>query len=225
MSGGNVAQSSVTQSSVDQPEEDSAWVSVEVPLSSGEVYAFFQNIERLFRLNPHLEIKSWQEDMPGKIYPGKQIRVESLNEMNGMQQNIMMRVGKVQPDGALSLSYGSGLKQATVFTVQGLTTASSRLVVKEHYPSEISVAEREARLHEVDTSLLLWGAAIRSYLMRRARWGWLPFFSWLQDTFWLGMAPRHRRIARLLIWTTALEFVVFLFVFVIYWLELARGQI
>ena len=210
---------------VAQAGEDSAWVSMDLPLSPGEIYAFIQKIERLFRLNPHLEIKSWQENTPGKVYPGKQIRLDALNEMKGLQQSMTLSVCDVQPDSSFSLSYNSGLKQATVFTVQGLTPASSRLVVKERYPSEISAAERETRLNEVDKSLVPWGEAIHSYFIRRRRWGWLPFFSWLQDTFWLGMTPRHRRIARLLIWSTVLEFVVFLFVFVIYWLELGRGHI
>ena len=67
-----------------------------------------------------------------------------------------------------------------------------------------------------------WGSVIRRYFLRRARWGWLPFYGWFQDQFWLKMPPRQRRIARLIIWTTALEFVVFLFVFIIYWLELGR---
>lgn len=210
---------------VAQAGEDSAWISVDLPLSPGEVYAFIQKIERLFRLNPHLEIKSWQEDTPGRIYPGKQIRLDSLNEMNGLQQSMTLSVSDVQPDASLSLSYDSGLKQATVFTVQGLAPASCRLVVKEHYPAQISAAEREARLNEVDKSLVPWGAAIRTHLIRRARWGWLPFYNWFQESFWLGMVPRQRRIARLIIWTTALEFVVFLFVFVIYWLELGRGHL
>ncbi|MHB1292349.1 MAG: hypothetical protein ACYCY5_09205 [Sulfuricella sp.] len=215
----------MTDENVAQAGEDSAWISVDLPLSPGEVYTFIQKIERLFRLNPHLEIKSWQEDAPGSIYPGKQIRLDSLNEMNGMQQSMTLSVSDVHPDVSFSLSYDRGLKQATVFTVQGLTPASCRLVVKEHYPAQISAAEREARLNEVDKSLVPWGAAIRSYFIRRARWGWLPFFSWFQDAFWLKMPPRQRRIARLIIWTTALEFVVFLFVFVIYWLELGRGHL
>ncbi len=48
-------------------------------------------------------------------------------------------------------------------------------------------------------------------------------YNWYRERFWLKMPPRQRRIARLIIWTTALEFVVFLFVFVIYWLELGRA--
>jgi hypothetical protein len=206
-----------------QAVEDSACISVDLPLPVAELYTFLHKIERLYRLNPFLEIKSWQEEKPGSIYPGKQIRVETLNEMNGLQLRVSMEVGELQPDVAFSLRYDTGLKQTTIFTVQRLTPVSSQLIVKERYPGEISVAEREARLNEVDRSLVPWGAAIHSYFMRRRRWGWLPFYNRLQDSFWLGMTPRQRRIARLLIWTTALEFVVFLFVFIIYWLELGRG--
>ena len=207
-----------------QAGEDAAWIRVELPLSQRDAYAIIQQTELLFRLNPHLEIKSWQEDAPGKIYPGKQIYLDALNEMNGMKQPMTLSVSDVQPDISYTLSYDRGLKQATIFTVEGITPVSCRLSVKERYPAEISVAEREARLNEVDKSLVPWGEAIHGYFISRARWGWLPFYNWFKDSFWLGMVPRHRRIARLLIWTTALEFVVFLFVFVIYWLELGRGH-
>lgn len=204
--------------------EDAAWISVELPLSQRDAYAFIQQTEVLFRLNPYLQIKSWQEDAPGRIYPGKQIYLDALNEMNGMMQTMTLSVRDVQPELSYSLSYDRGLKQATVFTVVGITPVSCRLTMKERYPAEISVAEREARLNEVDKSLVPWGAAIHGYFIRRKRWGWLPFYNRLQDSFWLGMVPRHRRIARMLIWITVLEFVVFLFVFVIYWLELGRGH-
>jgi hypothetical protein len=210
---------------VEQPTEDAAWISGDLPLPSGEVYAFTQKLERLYRLNPHLEIKSWQEEAPGKIASGKQFRIETLNEMNGLNQRMVLSVKDVQPGVTFSLNYDSGLKQATIFTVQVLSPGSARLVVKELYPAEMSAAERGKRLNEVDRSLVPWGAAIHSYCIRRTRWGWLPFYSWFQDKFWLGMVPRQRRIARLIIWTTALEFVIFLFVFVIYWLELGRGYL
>lgn len=207
-----------------QTGEDSASVAVELPLSQDDAYSLIQRTEFLFRLNPYLEIKSWQEEAPGKIYPGKQIHLDSLNEMNGMAQAMTMSVSDARPGRSYSLSYGRGLKQNTVFVVESITPDSCRWTVKEIYPSGISPAEREARMNEVDKSLVPWGAAIHKYCVRRARWGWLPFFNWFQDSFWAGMAPRHRRISRLLIWTTVLEFVVFLFVFVIYWLELARGH-
>jgi len=208
----------------DQPGEDFALISVELPLSTGELYAFIQNTERLFRLNPHLEIKSWQEESPGKIFAGKQIRVDCTNEMNGLTQSLTVSVSDVQPEVSYTLNYDSGLKKATIFTVQSVGSASSKLVVKELYSDEISAAEKEKRLNEVDNSLLPWGAGIHSYFKRKARWRWLPFHSWLQNSVWLGMTPRHRRISRLIIWITVLEFVVFTFVFAIYWSEFIRGN-
>jgi len=205
--------------------EDSALISVELPLPQSEIFSFIQNIEFVFRLNPYLEINSWQENEPGRIYASKPIRFDSLNEMNGVRQAVNMSVTDIKPGISYSLNYETGLKQSTIFTIESLSSASCRLTVKELYPTEISVADREERLKEVDKSLVPWGAAIHKYFVRRARWGWLPFYNWFQDKFWLGMVPRHRRIARLLIWTTVLEFVVFLFVFVIYWLEMRRGNI
>jgi hypothetical protein len=204
-------------------DEDAAWVSVDLPLTPGELFASLQNLERLFRLNPYLEIESWQEENPRQLYLGKQVRIESVNEMNGLRQTAILTVTGLQPGASLTLSYDHGLKQATVVSVQEITPSSSRLVVKDSYPAEIGTAEREARLAEVDKTLVPWGAAIRRYFLRRARWGWLPFYGWFQDRFWLKMPPRQRRIARLIIWTTALEFIVFLFVFIIYWLELGRA--
>lgn len=208
---------------IGQPGEDAAWISVDLPLPAGEVFAFTSQLERLFRLNPYLEIKSWQEDTPGKIYNGKQIHLDTLNEMNGMQQKQTLGVSDVQQGVSFCINYDSGLKQSSIFSVQALGAGSSRLAVKELYPAGMSAAVREQRLNEVDRSLLPWGAAVHSYFVRRARWGWLPLFSWWQSTFWLGMTPRHRRVTRMIIWTTVLEFVVFLFVFVIYWLEQGRA--
>ncbi|MEO8330814.1 MAG: hypothetical protein ABI479_00140 [Gallionella sp.] len=208
-----------------QAGEDSAWISVELPLSQRDAYAFIQQTELLFRLNPYLAIKTWQDGAPGRIYPGKKIHLDALNEMNGMQQPVNISVTDVQPDKSYTLSYDRGLKQATAFTVESITPNTCRLTVKERYPAEISVAEREARLNEVDKSLVPWGAAILGYFKRSKRWGWLPLYSRFQDSFWFGMVPRHRRIARMLIWITVLEFAVFLFVIVIYWLELGRGHI
>jgi len=215
----------MTNDAAAQPGEDAAWISVELPLSQRDAYAFIQRTELLFRLNPYLAIETWQDATPGKIYPGKKIYLDALNEMNGLQQTMNISVTDVQPESSYTLSYDRGLKQSTVFTVETIGPDTCRLTVKERYPAEISVAEREARLNEVDKSLVPWGAAMLGYIKRRKRWGWLPLYDRLQDSFWFGMVPRHRRIARLLIWITVLEFVVFMFVFVIYWLELARGHI
>jgi len=71
----------------------------------------------------------------------------------------------------------------------------------------------------VDRSLIPWVNAIRRHLLDRKRWGWLPGWRWWHEGFMAGMAPRQRRIVRMIIWISVLEFVVFLFVAAIFWLE------
>jgi hypothetical protein len=78
----------------------------------------------------------------------------------------------------------------------------------EHYP-RIADAD-DPRVAEVDKSLVPWVTAIRSHMLARRRWGWLPGWRWWAESFMLAMPPRQRRIVRLLVWTTVLEFLVFL---------------
>lgn len=205
-----------------ESSEDFASVSVNLPVPADELYIFICDIERFLRINPYLEIKNWKEEAKGKLHTGKLIKADLLNEMNGLRQALVMSVGDVQAGKSFSLKYDVGLKQSTLFAVEFLTPYTSRLSVKEIYPAEMSASEKEKRLNEVDNSLLPWGEAIHSYFMRRKRWSFFPYFNWLQNVFWMKMSPRHRRISRLIIWTTVLEFVVFIFVFAIYWTEIAR---
>jgi hypothetical protein len=112
---------------------------------------------------------------------------------------------------SLTLRYASGLKQATRLHVEA-APQGSRLLVTEHYPY-IEDA-RDPRVVEVDKSLVPWVAAIRRHLLRRARWGWLPLifsvWQWWNEGVMLSMAPRNRRIVRLIVWLSAIEFVVFI---------------
>lgn len=200
-------------------EEDAAWISVDLPLPPGELFASLQDVERLFRLNPYLEILSWREPVPGPLSPGKRFQVESANELNGLRQNRTLIVADSAPGSGFTLRYDSGLKQSTVISVRELAPGFSRLTIKDCYPNGSEGLMSEARLNEVDKSLVPWGDAIRRYYVRRNTWGWLPWHGYFQDRCWYKMPPRQRRIARLIIWVSVLEFVIFLFVFCIYWLE------
>lgn len=205
------------------PVEDAAWISVDLPLSREQLFASLQNVERLFRLNPHVEILSWKEQVAGPLANGQRFLIEDNNELNGRQQTRIVTVCEVAPGGGYTLSYGCGLKQSTVIGIEELGPSSSRLTVKDCYPARLSEAEREGRLAEVDKSLVAWGDAIRRYFVSRKSWGWLPYHGSIWDRFWLTMPPRQRRIVRLIIWVGVAEFVVFLFVFFIYWLEMGRA--
>lgn len=193
--------------------ENAAWVTVDLPLAPLEVFDFATGLERLFRLNPYLQIEEWSE-APGPFAPGKRWRLKALNEMNGMRFDVALALEELEPGRRFLLARDRGLKRALEVSVAP-RGAGSALTLKEHYhaPDE---ARREEQLKEVDASLTPWGAALRRHLISRRRWGWLPGYRLLGERFWLSMTPSQRRIGRLLIWVTALEFAVFLAVVAVF---------
>lgn len=198
-------------------QDNSAWVTIEIPAPPAELFVFLQNIERLFRLNPYLDIKHWQE-----VEAGRHFHLAALNEMNGVHYDLDIGVEAHEANSRLLLRYSQGLKDTLEITLQGGNDPNKTiLTLREHYhqPTE---ENREQQLKEVDHSLIPWGGAIRLYVRGLRRWAWFWPYRWYREKFWLGMRPTHRRIARMIGWVTLLEFVVFLFVFVIYWLELLR---
>lgn len=188
--------------------EDAAWVTISLPLSAQALHDFTRNGERLLRINPCLEFDRLERTAAGAL------SICGRNESNG--QPFDTAVGIVaDPNGqGLALRYGSGIKRETRFDIESVTNGSV-LRITEVYATP-ALNEREQRLPEVDRSLLPWAAALRRFLLRRARWGGVPGYTWLVERFWLGMRPRERRIAWLIVWTTLLEFVVFVAVLAVY---------
>ena len=210
---------------MDNPQRDSAWVTIDTPLTVSQLFEFVSDVERLFRLNPYLEIQTWETDQDDLV-EGACVRFKYLNEMNGVARELALTVSELKPGVGYTLNYSAGLKRATEIRVESRDNGAA-LLIKDWYdavpenPAE-APEERETRLREVDRSLTPWGAAIRRHILGMARWGRLPFYRAWRERFWLGMPPRNRRISRLIVWVTALEFAVFLMVFSIYWIEYRR---
>jgi len=191
--------------------ENAAWVSIEVPLAPQQALDYARNVERLLRLNPHLEITRFERAADGHY------RLEGLNEMNGLAVSCGLTFQDAGADG-FRLDYDSGLKLATAVTAAP-HASGALLTIRETYRQP----ENDAELAQVDRSLTPWGVAIRRHLLGLSRWGRLPLYRWWRERVWLGLRPRERRIVRLIAWVTALEFVVFLFVLAIMVVESARG--
>lgn len=204
-----------SQDAITEAQKNTAWVSIAIPVSPDRLFNFLQNTERLFRLNPYLDIHQWEA-----LAGGKQFHLKALNEMNGVNYDLAIRIESIQPGVSILFSYSKGLKRALEITLQSAESASI-LTLRDHY-HEPTAENQEEQLKEVDHGLTHWAAAIRQYLLGWERWNWFWPYRWYKGRFWLNMRPTHRRITRMLIWVTVLEFTVFLFVFIIYWLELAR---
>lgn len=203
------------QSITTEAQKNTAWVTIAIPVSPDRLFYFLQNTERLFRLNPYLDIREWKE-----LSAGQRFHLRALNEMNGVNYDLAITIESIQPGVSIFLSYSKGLKRAMEITLQPAESGSI-LTLRDYY-HEPTAENQEEQLKEVDHGLTHWAASIRQYLLGWERWNWFWPYRWYKGHFWLNMRPTHRRIARMLIWVTALEFIVFLFVFIIYWLELAR---
>lgn len=194
--------------------DNAAWASVEIPLSPQSLFDFLSNTERLFRLNPHLDIETWHRQ-PDQA-ASRSYRLRFLNETNGCRGEVSIRAMALAGNAGHILDYEGGLKRATELRIAP-AAGGSLLTITDHY-HPVS-GETDGRLKEVDRSLIPWAAAIRRHLNGRKRFGGLPVYLWWTEGFMLGMFPRQRRIVRMIVWVSLLEFVVFLFVALIFWLE------
>lgn len=179
-------------------DHDQARAETELPLPPAELATFLTDSERLFRLNPHLEIERWEARPDG-------FRLVMINELNGRRLETGVRVAEA-PD-HWEFRYQAGLKQATILAVKP-TPLGSRLILTDLYPRILDPAD--PRVAEVDRSLVPWVAALRRHLLSRQRWGWAPGWRWWHERLLPGLPPRQRRIVRLIVWVSLIEFLVFL---------------
>ena len=195
-------------------QEDSARAETQIPLDADTVFEFVSDIEHLLRLNPHLEIETWQRTPDG-------MRFAAMNETTGRRIETAVRVETTRATRSIVLTYAEGLKRATTLAVESDDGHGCHLVVTEHYP--VIEDAQDPRVAEVDRSLIPWVDAIRHHLIDRRRLGWLPGYRWWTGCFMPGMPPRQRRIVRMILWVSLAEFVVFLAVAAIFWLEQRGG--
>ncbi len=193
-----------------QAGDDASWVAIDTPLGLDALRAFCGDLERLYRINPYLEIRSWTPAGANAV------RVDWRNLSN--QQAVALELHRTrESDDAFSIGFSAGLKRATHFRLEP-AAAGSRLTITDRYDG-LPQEERERRLAEVDKSLEAWGWALHAYLAREHRWGANPLWPWATRRFWLPLRPSSRRIGGLIVLVTLAEFAFFLLVALIWWSE------
>lgn len=190
----------------EEGETNAAWVKAEIPLPPAQLLEFLADTERLWRLNPYLNIESWRNGDGGGF------ALSAANEANDCRLDVAVS-RETLPDGGFRFTYDKGLKRVTEFRVEP-RDATSLLTVTERYdPVD---GPDDPRVKESDKSLVPWVGALRRHIVARARWRKLPGWLWWSETFLPTLPPRSRRTVRLIVWTTALEFLIFL-VLVLIW--------
>lgn len=189
-------------------EDDAAWVRLTLPIGAETVAGFLQNIALVLRINPCIEFEHLVRMANGRWH------LAGRNDSNAQSFDTDAEFVAEAGRKLFELRYGKGIKRMTRFEVLP-DLAGCILAITESYCTPDN-DEQALRLTEVDRSLTPWAAALRAHLLRRARWSGVPGYGWLAERVWFGMPPRQRRVAWLIVWTTLLEFVVFLAALAIY---------
>ncbi|MXY15071.1 MAG: hypothetical protein F4Y53_05240 [Proteobacteria bacterium] len=178
-------------------QEDKAWVQFGMPLEPALLLEFFQDVERLFRINPYLVFKGWETISAG------QYRLHAINHSQAPAFEIDTEITVRPVSNGLEIHYSQCLKSCTRITVQESSEGSS-IVIEEEYEG-IPVSERFDRLGEVDRSLTKWAEEIQQYLLQWQRWAWFSPWRYYKKRVWQRMKPSARRITFVLLCISAVE--------------------
>jgi len=195
-----------------EPARDAAWVVIDTPLPAAELTGFCRQTEALYRINPFLEIESWKPSGHGAF------RASLRNHSNDQQVRLDASV-RVESDRAWRIDFAEGAKSSTRFEVEPLPTGS-RLTITDEYRVREDAEAMAA--NEVDRSLHAWGVAIKGFVERDRRWGWLPLYRFYMRRVWLPMTPAGRRIMFLVLVIAVADVALVALGFGVYWLEALR---
>ena len=177
--------------------EDAAWAAVNTPLSVDDLKSFCLDIERLFRINPMLEFKSFKTLGDNRYaMVGKNISQEGAFDFD-----VSFKVTELE-DG-LRIDYDNGIKSSTVVQITEAPTGS-KLTITDYY-ERLPEKDREKQLDKVDRSLVRWAEYLQRFLVMWKRLhGWAPW-RWYMRSVWQPMKPPARRITYMLLWISAVE--------------------
>lgn len=178
--------------------EDAAWASINTPLEVKELIEFCQtDIERLFRINPYLEFRTWKSLGDNRyLFAGRNFSQEEAFDFD------LEMLVEALPDG-LRVDYLGGLKESSTFKIEP-SPHGSKLTIHENY-NPLPEDQRKARLGEVDRSLTTWAGDIQKFLVIWKQWRWFRPWRWYMRHVWQKMKPSGRRIAYMFWWITLVE--------------------
>jgi hypothetical protein len=192
------------------PAADAAWVVIDAPLSPAALARFCGDLERLYRINPYYEFRTWRPLQQGRFHA--ELRNLSINK--DWERVLSL---EHESDFDFTVRYDRGIKHATRFQIAP-GPMGSRLTVTDDY-GPAAADEAAVDTTEVDRSLHAWGVALHDYLRRQARWGRYAPWRWYMRRVWVPMKPAARRITFIILMVTLAEIALIALVMAIYLIE------
>lgn len=190
--------------------DNTAWATLNTPLSVPALVAFCHDVERLFRINPMLEFKQWVS-LGNQRY---KIMGRNTSQEQAFDFDFEMQIQQ-RADG-VEISYDNGIKTRTSIDI--LPSAhGSQLKITDFYADDVQADSPELKL--VDKSLVPWAQYLQQFLMLWHRWSRFGLWRWYMRRIWQPMKPSGRRITYILLWISVVEIALIILGAAIYFVE------
>lgn len=176
---------------------DAAWASINTPLNAEELNIFCQDTERLLRINPMLEFKTWEKISEERY----RMAIKNISQEEPFELEVNIQVKKQADE--IILLYSNGIKKETTFKIEP-SEYGSKLTITDNY-DDLSEQDFQARQNEVDKSLITWANYLQRYLIMWKKWSKFSLWRWYMRRVWQPMKPSGRRVTYMLLWITLIE--------------------
>ncbi len=125
--------------------ENAAWVTIPNKLNPKELKSFCENVERVFRLNPYLKIKSWQ------IKDNHTAHVSWENHSSHHTFLVDADISVKSNNQEINIEYHAGPKKQTSLIVKAVNKGSELIIIDDYGENT------HTSYAEIDKSLNAWG--------------------------------------------------------------------
>ncbi len=195
--------------------KDTAWATINTPLTAEELIEFCYDIERLFRINPMLNFSRWQMlDTNRYHFCGQNISQKKPFDFD-------LRFTVLYLNNEIEINYDHGIKSRTTFFIDSNPNNKeypTKLTITDYYDG-LPEETRTQQLHLVDKSITTWATYLQDHLLSWKKWSHIDLWRWFMHKIWLPMKPAGRRISAILFWITFFEVSLILLGVAIYFLE------
>lgn len=176
--------------------------SLELDLTTSQIFSFFQDLEKWFRLNPQWQVISFIPDGAPREGGGFVLEVEyDRQERRVTYQGL---ITAWQPDRGFTVTLsGDEVREIAIEVLDARFIAL--LKYRETSPKPLVDADK--------IELKLWLKSVANYILISHRTSpWSRIWKWFLDRYWLKMTPSGRRTVFFVVAAEGLSLVFFLLI-------------
>ncbi len=177
-------------------------LAIEIDLPAHQIFAFFSDLEKWFRLNPQWQVISFQ----GELFTREDGAFALEVEYDRSEQKVAYHgfITAVEPVRSLSVRLeGDDVREMNIEVLPTLTGP----VLKYWEVTESPLSEKE------QLELTLWLKSVANYILISQRTSLFSrAWKWFYDRYWLKMSPSGRRTVFFVVVGEGLSLVFFLLI-------------